>query len=63
MKSHDDSLNYYIVSELYQGGELFDRIVDQKNPLALRNASEDACDNEMVVCSVVVLFWSDCFVL
>jgi len=40
VESHDDSINYYIVSELYQGGELFDRIVDQNNPLTERRVSE-----------------------
>jgi len=32
-EDHVDNENYYIVSELYEGGELFDRIVDRKNPL------------------------------
>jgi len=40
VESHDDSDNYYIVSELYEGGELFDRIVDQNNPLTETRVSE-----------------------
>jgi len=33
VEAHTDKTGYYIVSELYEGGELFDRIVDHKNPL------------------------------
>jgi len=40
IESHDDSINYYIVSELCEGRELFDRIVDQSNQLTERRVSE-----------------------
>lgn len=40
VEDHVDSTNYYIVSELYEGGELFDRIVDQNNPLTETRVSE-----------------------
>jgi len=33
VEAHTNKIGYYIVSELYEGGELFDRIVDHKNPL------------------------------
>jgi len=33
VESFSDRLNYYIVSELYEGGELFERIVNQRNSL------------------------------
>jgi len=39
-EAYDDTLNYYIVSELYEGGELFDRIVDRKNPLTETRVSD-----------------------
>jgi len=43
MKFHEaysDHESFYIVSELYEGGELFDRIVDRKNPLTETRVSE-----------------------
>jgi len=40
IEHHVDTANYYIVSELYEGGELFDRIVDQNNPLTETRVSE-----------------------
>lgn len=39
-ESHADSSNYYILSELCEGGELFDRIVDKNNPITERRASQ-----------------------
>lgn len=33
VESYYDRSNYYMISELYEGGELFDRIVDQRNSL------------------------------
>jgi len=33
IESFSDRSNYYMISELYEGGELFDRIVDQRNSL------------------------------
>jgi len=39
-ESHIDSLNYYIVTTLCEGGELFDRIVDKANPITEKRASE-----------------------
>jgi len=38
-EAHMDRNSFYIVSELYEGGELFDRIVDHKNPLTETRAS------------------------
>jgi len=37
---YNDSSNYYILSELYEGGELFDRIVDQNHPLTEKRVSD-----------------------
>jgi len=39
-EAYDDHENFYIVSELYEGGELFDRIIDRKNPLTETRVSE-----------------------
>merc|ERR1719195_539193 len=39
-ESHADGDNYYILSELCEGGELFDRIVDKSHPITERRASE-----------------------
>jgi len=39
-EAHQDTQYFYIVSELYQGGELFDRIVDRKNPLTEKRVCE-----------------------
>jgi len=38
--AHKDSGNYYIITELLQGGELFDRIVDSKYEITEKTASE-----------------------
>jgi len=40
VEAHENSSNFYIVSELYEGGELFDRIVDQRNPLTEGRVSQ-----------------------
>merc|ERR1719334_438909 len=40
VEAHQDSTGYYILSELCEGGELFDRIVDKNNPITERRASE-----------------------
>jgi len=37
---HVDNTNYYIVTTLCEGGELFDRIVDKANPITEKRASE-----------------------
>jgi len=39
-ESHVDSSNYYLVTTLCEGGELFDRIVDKTNPITEKRASE-----------------------
>lgn len=39
-EAHKDNNNYYILSELCEGGELFDRIVDKNNPITEKRASE-----------------------
>jgi len=39
-EAYTDSQSYYVVSELYEGGELFDRIVDDKNPLTEARVSD-----------------------
>jgi len=39
-EAYKDEENYYIVSELYEGGELFDRIVDRRNPLTEKRVSK-----------------------
>jgi len=39
-EAYKDQQNFYIVSELYEGGELFDRIVDRKNPLTEKRVSD-----------------------
>jgi len=40
VEAHQDSTGYYILSELCEGGELFDRIVDKNNPITEKRASE-----------------------
>merc|ERR1719411_2390361 len=39
-EAHVDSNNYYILSELCTGGELFDRIVDKNHPITEKRASQ-----------------------
>jgi len=39
IECHEDSKNFYIVTELLEGGELFDRIVDEKYPITEKTAS------------------------
>jgi len=39
-ESYVDLMNYYIISELCEGGELFDRIIDTKNPMTEKRVSE-----------------------
>merc|ERR1719411_1195804 len=39
-EAHADANNYYIVSELCTGGELFDRIVDKNHPITEKRASQ-----------------------
>jgi len=38
-ESYNDSMNYYIISELCEGGELFDRIMDESNPMTEKRVS------------------------
>jgi len=39
VESHEDSKNFYIVTELLAGGELFERIVDENYPISEKIAS------------------------
>lgn len=39
-ESHVDANNFYILSELCEGGELFDRIVDKAHPITEKRAAE-----------------------
>jgi len=38
-ESYHDSMNCYIISELCEGGELFDRIMDESNPMTEKRVS------------------------
>jgi len=39
-EEHTDSWNYYIFTDLCEGGELFERLVDKSNPMTAKLASE-----------------------